>query len=452
MENVLVRTSTPRTDLPARSRLYSLAPIGVGTLMGECLTSYVNRLAWMYRIGPHILATQEIIPKLASPHRLPPSNLSHNVPSDAMRINGAGEVAVDWSATLERLTMRTDLRYLNAHLWASGLPTRAFVRVTPVWCPVCYQEWHEDDFPIYQPLLWMFQVVTICLKHKKKLESQCSNCQRHQAIIASIAQPVGYCTACRIWLGTMSSGITDDEIDDDTFAWQEWVMSTIGDLSIVSESSKLPQWESIRFGLDICRKTIGGSKQLAHMLNVPEVSLSRWVNAKNMPSLESLLKLCYVLDLSPLQLMTSDPSNLEEAMKTKMNYRPPRNRNPSPLPKKQEHTLELIQAVLDGREVPHSIRQIERRLGLGRNIVVYHYPEEAALVAAQYQAYCREKERQRIDHTRDEVRAATFSLYAQGIFPSRSRVFNMLSDPNRVFEPEARKAWHTARRELGLEP
>ena len=96
-------------------------------------------------------------------------------------------------------------------------------------------------------------------------------------------------------------------------------------------------------------------------------------------------------------------------------------------------------------------RSLERRLGLGRNSIVYHYPEEAALVSAQYRAYCREKRRQRIEDLCDEVRVATCSLYTQGIFPSLHRVAALLSDPNRIFEPEVRNAWRAARRELGLE-
>jgi hypothetical protein len=39
-----------------------------------------------------------------------------------MSMNGTGEVAVDWSTTLERLTMRLDIRNLNLRLWANGLP------------------------------------------------------------------------------------------------------------------------------------------------------------------------------------------------------------------------------------------------------------------------------------------------------------------------------------------
>jgi len=45
----------------------------------------------------------------------------------------------------------------------------------------------------------------------------------------------------------------------------------------------------------------------------------------------------------------------------------------------------------------------------------------------------------------------SLQLYAQGIFPSQSRVSFMLPDPNWMIMPETRAAWHAARHELGLE-
>jgi hypothetical protein len=451
MENVLVRTCILCTDLPARSRLYRLAPMGVGTPMVECLTSYVNRLAWMYRVNPRLLVAQEIIPNLGGSFRLPLRQLGPFALFAAMSINGIGEIPVDWSATLERLTMLFDLRYLNIHLWASELPTRGLMRETPAWCSMCYQDWRNVDLPIYQPLVWMLQVVTICLKHRQRLEVQCPNCQRRQAIIGSSVLPGGHCTQCRVWLGTPSSAVADNEIDDNTFEWQKWVIDNIEDLRLASTTTGLLQWGNLRASLNVCRKIIGGGKNLSRITNIPKITLQRWIAGKIMPSFESLLKLCYALYLSPLQLITCSSWALEEAMRVKRDFRPPRSRRPAPLPKKQEHTLEFIQAVLDGREAPQSARQIERQLDLGENTLEYHYPLEKSLVITQYRAYRAEQARRRLDQIRSEVRTATFSLHAQGVFPSQGRVSAMLSNPNWMRVPEAQAAWHAARYELGLE-
>jgi hypothetical protein len=57
--------------LPARSRLYSLAPIGIGSPLVESVTSYLMRLAEAHAVSPGNLVRTEIFPRLAQhPKRL----------------------------------------------------------------------------------------------------------------------------------------------------------------------------------------------------------------------------------------------------------------------------------------------------------------------------------------------------------------------------------------------
>ena len=48
--------------MPARSRLYSLAPMGVGSAQVESVTSYVMRLANAHAVFPGTLVRAEISP------------------------------------------------------------------------------------------------------------------------------------------------------------------------------------------------------------------------------------------------------------------------------------------------------------------------------------------------------------------------------------------------------
>jgi hypothetical protein len=170
-----------------------------------------------------------------------------------------------------------------------------------------------------------------------------------------------------------------------------------------------------------------------------------------MPSLESILMICYVLDLSPLQLMTSTSSTLEEALKARCASRLSRPKRPASQSKLQANTLEYLQSVLDGREPPRSVRWIERHLGLGFHTLVHHHPLEAKLVSAQYKAHLAERSRLRKKQIDDEVTKATIMLHAQGMFPSELRVAKMLSNPDWMRSAEGLTAWHVARRKLGLE-
>ncbi len=284
-----------RYDIPPRSRLYPLAPLGAGSPFIESLTSYINRLAWTYRINPRLLVAQEIIPNLGGSFRFPLRQLGPFSLFAAMSLNGIGEIPVDWSATLERLTTRSDLRFLNVHLWASELPARGLMRETPAWCSMCYQEWRNFDLPIYQPLVWMLQVVTVCLKHRQRLEVQCPNCQKRQAIIASSVLPGGHCSQCRVWLGTPSSVVAGDEIDQETFSWQEWIMNIIEELRGAGTTSGLLPWGNLRYGLSVSRKALKGAQKLSHITDIPKITLQSWITGKVMPSFVSLLKFCYVL-------------------------------------------------------------------------------------------------------------------------------------------------------------
>src|SRR5437764_9209806 len=142
MESKFFERDTSTGDVPSRSRLYHLAPIEAGTPLIESLTSYINRLAWTYRVNPRVLVAQEIFPNLSRLHhtRTSPGRLSNFCQENVRTINGVGEAAADWSQTLERLTMRSDLQSLTLHQWASGFSSFGLLNTSPKWCPVCYYE------------------------------------------------------------------------------------------------------------------------------------------------------------------------------------------------------------------------------------------------------------------------------------------------------------------------
>lgn len=78
--------------------------------------------------------------------------------------------------------------------------------------------------------------------------------------------------------------------------------------------------------------------------------------------------------------------------------------------------------------------------------------QECALVTTQYQTYRAEQARERVEIGCNEVCQATLSLFAEGMNPSTQQVTRKLSDPDVMCTPEGLATWHTARRELGLEP
>src|SRR5215469_155931 len=100
---------------------------------------------------------------------------------------------------------------------------------------------------------------------------------------------------------------------------------------------------------------------------------------------------------------------------------------------------------------PLALEPLPRLIPHRKLVLAYHFPEECALVTAQYRAYCTHRSNLRVKEMCEEVRQATLALYSQEITPSLRRVAARLSCPSMMRTKEAKATWHNTRRELGLE-
>lgn len=110
--------------IPARSRLYPLEPVGLGTAEVESLSSYVTRLA-----EAHCLPIAALFNGVASPLVLQARGLTTTSDSQALvffnaarPINGMGVTASACVQALKALTLRHDLRWLTALAWQEFFP------------------------------------------------------------------------------------------------------------------------------------------------------------------------------------------------------------------------------------------------------------------------------------------------------------------------------------------
>jgi len=295
----------------------------------------------------------------------------------------------------------------------------------------------------------MLQVVTICPQHRRRLEEQCPHCQKSQSVIAVNKTQPGNCTQCQRWLGTPPAG---DEIDEELFDWQQWVMHAIGELHQAATSSGPLPWANVSLGLATCVKTVGRVNRIARLADLSDSAFSLWLHGKRLPSFKRFLELCYVLDISPLRLMTAKPADLKKTMRAPRTYRQPRPREDVPARVDRGRTREVLQAVLNDQEASLSVSQVAHRLGLGGTTLRGLFPQECALITARYQAARAERAKQKSAQTYEEVRQVTMALHAQGIFPGSNQVKAMLSNPDMLRKAEGLTAWHATRRELGIEP
>jgi transcriptional regulator with XRE-family HTH domain len=434
-----------RHSVPPRSKLYGLVPGGLGTVWQESLTSYLNRLAWHHHVPPQHLVAQEIVPRLRRSYSR--RHIATFSWTSAMSVNGNGPLAQEWADILETLTRRPDLHFLTFQWWVGDLLPHKLLRKKPAWRPACYAEWRDQALPIYEPLLWGCQPVTMCVKHHRKLESHCPCCERQQPFIR-LQAALDQCTHCNAWLGTSAQAL--EEPVPEVIEWQKWVIHALEELCSAMASSALPSWEQFFTNLSRSCEERGEQSRLAELAGLARGQLATWLRRSHTPTLESILEFCYVCNVTPRQVLLGDLAPLKQVIAEGKPFRPPRSRRLY-RPVDRERCLERIQAVLDGREEPLGYGSLAQQLGYHQSALRHHFPQECALLSKQIKEYRRQQAEQRVARIREEIRQAVLALHAQGVYPSHRKVIDLLANPKLMRHPEARAFRLTLCQELGWE-
>jgi hypothetical protein len=242
-------------------------------------------------------------------------------------------------------------------------------------------------------------------------------------------------------------------VDGEELTWQHWVMRAIEELFVASMAFGLLPWDELAVGIDACVKAVGGTRQLGRIAGVPNMLFSYWRNRKRMPSLNYLLQVGYVLDLSPLQLMTVEPKRLEERLGMERTYRhPPHVGRPALASKGDISTIRaFLQTILEGKVDSLPLRHVAHQLGVGEKFLAGRFPQECAQITTQYLEYRAERAKQRVMQECAEVQQAVLTLDNQGVALSCSQVAALLSNPNILRRPEGKATWQALCRERGLE-
>jgi len=444
---ILMRSTTEESFkgdiLPARSKLYGQPPCEPGTVWTESLTSYLSRLAGLHHISPQHLVAQEIVPHLKQNYSR--QHLSTFSWSTAMSVNGNGSQAAEWAKILERLTRRSDLCFLTLQWWMGDLPPHKLLREKPAWCPSCYAEWKAQGMPIYEPLLWIFPPVTICPKHLCHLAEHCPGCGKRQPFIRGQVA-LDQCVRCKTWLGSPISPLVSP--NPEIIEWQKWAIHTLDELHSAATVSPLPSWEQFFTNLSNCCEAKGDQSKLAELTGLARGQLATWLRRSHTPTLGSILELCYVCNVTPLQILLGDLAPLKQVIAQGKPHRLPRARR---LRRTfdREHCLERIQAILGGREEPIGYATLARQLGYSQQVLRYHFPQECAELSKQIKKYRRQWAEQRIEGIREEVRQAVLELHAQGVYPSHRMVRKQLAHPTLLRHPEASASRLALCRDLG---
>lgn len=451
-----------QVEIKPHSRLYPVGPVGVGSPMVESLTSYIARLAEAHCVLPSTLLNKELTPflKRSSAERGKMLRLN-SFYKDIGALNGVGAQAIWWVQLLETLTMRTDLKSLTLSTWAEVLPAKNLLRPTKAWCPACYGEWFKSGKVIYEPLLWTLTVVTACPRHRRRLQMQCPalDCQRSLPWLSPQTRP-GYCSYCQRWLGLPPDGraTRSERLDEYELEWQSWVQKAVGPLLAIKNSpGTLPTRAGVISAISTCMEQAAQGKKgvLARILGVEEQKVFIWYSGKSIPVFAELLRLCYRLAISPLDLLTakeivinadrimpaSDPWWLSKEL------RPPRKRFDLQLLRRE------LEAILEEQQEPFpSLQEVARRLSTSIPTMRRHCPELCSNIVARYNEYIQARKRKRTEDIAREIKQVALQIHGEGAYPSQYRVASRLARKGCFRDPEVREAWRQVLRELGFQP
>jgi transcriptional regulator with XRE-family HTH domain len=359
-------------EIPPRSQLYSLEPIGIGTPCVESLTSYLCRLAQAHRITVGALVSRVLALKLKrnSQNNQLYDNTTGIFASEGKALNGIGLMSKNWVEVVEEIVSVSSLRYLTMLTWAEVIPPRGLLRSTKAWCPYCYEHWHTNNLPIYEPLLWKFDVITICPQHHQHLQTQCPHCNQPFSELGHHSRP-GYCSKCRQWLGSSASFRTSlTLLSPDELQWSNWSATMIGELIAITPSLTHPiSRNRVSDAISSCTNQLSNnqSKNLSAFAKKIQVSVAmvwHWQRGQKLITLDKLLQICYTFKISIVDFLTrqvvinklvSDEKNNQSQSCS----RP--GRGPRRSPQEIEKIRNTLKTILEDEYPPPTFKDVQQR-------------------------------------------------------------------------------------------
>jgi AraC-like DNA-binding protein len=341
--------------IPARSRLYSLAPIGIGTAFVESLSGYLSRLAGAHAVSAGSLVAKEISGSLK------PGKIHVGLVSYA--INGVGVGAKQWVQVLETLTLRSDLRYLTLLPFERLFPKPFLFRRARAWCPACYDQMASQGEPIYEPLLWCLKLVEVCPRHRQPLTTTCPRCLRYLRPLSAVSR-LGCCPRCDLWLGQASHRTDHPPSEAVPTEYQLWLADAVGDLL-----ANAPQIEPERLR-DHVRGALsaythkfaeGNRTAVAEMAGCRRNAFYTWFRGDKTPRIDSLLRTWYQLQLPVRSLLETPSPELPPEARGQKSLEILTSREVAPKRSRDQIRAALEEALHE--QPPPSLTQVARRLG-----------------------------------------------------------------------------------------
>jgi TniQ len=430
-----------------RSRLFNLSPIGLGTPMVECLTSYFSRLAQAHCLSPGALTQYELMPRGAGARNM--FGCKTRARSHTSGINGKDSVAANFVSVLGKLTSRSDLKYLTMIPWKSLLPSKFLMRNVAAWCPDCLIGWEQSGKPVYVPLLWTLEVVKFCPYHRRALRLTCPHCKRPQGVLGQRSR-VGFCARCRRSLAS-DSGKDDSEcyaaVQQETPEWEIWVANQM--LRLIEAGLHDPLLltreqlsELVRTVTDII-----GFSDFARILGVSAFAVYGWQIHGVQPILVLYLRLARVLNVPLADLVTGRaiPANIHPCLIGLPHWHnvwAPRHStfNSKDAERQMKAALKEV--------APPSLMAFAKRHGYTHGILRKYLPDQCQAIQQRYREHYAAGIEQRRAARIVEFRRVALQLHNDGTELTLNRILTRMSTTQGLDYAIARDLLAEIRREI----
>lgn len=383
-------------ELPPRSALYQLRPIGTGTAETECFASYLARLARAHNLSLGALSIRYLFPLMIARRAESGVSFTRLKLLQLHSANGADTFANDLLPIVERLTLVTGIVPSTFIKWADVVPRLELLRHYRAWCSDCYAEWGAGGNTLYDPLLWTVRPVKICPRHQRFLAEQCPRCQRRSWPGLSHYLP-GFCSHCRAWLGRQDpQPVAEAEMRltaDVDLNYEQWVADNIGSLIAASVSlSTAPRRDDVTASVNHCCNLSmeGNPRILAHLLGVANTTARLWVQGKNIPPLKPLARLSFLTRVPLLKLLTEPAYVLASLTRYPVEISGSQPRQIRQLHRRgnlaRQKVREEMEAALK-EAPPPSLEEVARRLGYRHPTTLRgKFPELSKRITASYRS------------------------------------------------------------------
>lgn len=337
---------------------------------------------------------------------------------------------------LEKVTFQEKLRFLTLLPWSEIFPRKKLIKTSRSWCPFCYQDFITQNQPIYEPLTWSINVVVTCSQHKTLLETHCDHCNQEQPPLSSSSR-VGFCSKCGKWLGKKINEKTYNcqKYNEGEIQWNLYVNENIEKLILVSNcfGQRISRDLLVRsFNVYINRHTKGNIAAFARMFGIPKNSVWMWSKGKSIPQIDTLLSICYHLNISILEFLAIERSlsiHYQPISHSKIKSQNFERTNKSKTQIDSEFLKKYLQDTLIDIQSPPSLTEIAEQLGYNRRVLTRKFPQLCQKISQRYIANKQQNSKQKIKSYCFEVETIAQKLYSQGIYPSELAVSQHLDKP-----------------------